>query len=295
MSQPVWIFGAHGQIGRHLTELYQGSARAFSSAELNFSDENFAEQLARLLREETPSLVINMAAYTDVNGAESDPKLAHAINADAVRMICDALAPSDIPLIHGSTDYVFSGHSDSPYLEDAATHPINAYGKSKRAGEDAVCAYGHGVVLRYSWVYDDTRRNFFTIIRELMRTQRSIRVVADQIGAPSYAGDVAMLTLHMAQKILSNKRPQAGIYHATPRGHTSWHGFACAIADGLRAQGEKLALREIEPIISAEYKTTAARPLNSRLNTQKIQALGIELPHWQEGLARCLRASKNAL
>ncbi len=281
----IWVLGARGQVGHHLCALLGARARGFTSAELDFTSPDFAEILDAELAKHTPKRVINMAAYTDVAGAETDEGRAIQVNAHAVRMLVDALSSKQIPLIHGSTDYVFNGRNDVPYVEDDKTAPLNAYGRSKRAGEEVVLAYKYGYVLRYSWVYDSAGKNFFTTMKALMAKAESLRIVADQIGAPSYAEDLARATMMFADAL-----PEPGIYHMAAGGYTSWHGFADGIADMLKLAHQPVVTKTIEPISTEEYGGPVARPLCSRLNTAKLNALGIEMPHWRDGLARCVAA-----
>lgn len=281
----MWVLGARGQVGHHLCALLGTRARGFTSTELDFTSPDFAEILEAVLAKDTPKIVINMAAYTDVAGAENDEARAMQVNAHAVRMLAEALSTRQIPLIHGSTDYVFNGRKDEPYAEDDKTAPLNAYGRSKRAGEEAVLAYKHGYVLRYSWVYDSAGKNFFTTMKALMAKAESLRIVADQIGAPSYAQDLARATMMFADDL-----PKPGIYHMSAGGYTSWHGFADAIAETLKLANQPVVTKTIEPISTEEYGGPVARPLCSRLDTAKLTALGIEMPHWRDGLARCVAA-----
>jgi len=284
----IWVLGARGQVGSHLMRLLGNRARGFDSGELDFLSPDFAEIFEALIAAKPPKLIINMAAYTDVQAAEIHTEQAVRINARAVAIMCSALAPRKIPLIHGSTDYVFSGHSEAAYVESAAASPLNAYGKSKLAGEQAVQCYAHGYIMRFSWVFDGVHKNFVTTMRSLMLSKDHLRVVADQIGAPSYAGHIANALLQFSEQVLSALPPESGVYHACAAGHTSWHGFACAIRDALRAHGQEVITQNIFPITSEEYGGTCQRPLQSRLNTEKLAALGVTMPHWREGLAQAM-------
>lgn len=281
----IWVLGARGQVGHHLCALLGARARGFTSTELDFTSPHFAESLEAELTKHTPKLVINMAAYTDVAGAENDEPRAMQVNAHAVRILVEALSTKQIPLMHGSTDYVFNGRKDEPYTEDDKPSPLNAYGRSKRAGEEVVLSYKHGYVLRYSWVYDSVGKNFFTTMKALMAKAENLRIVADQIGAPSYAEDLARATMMFADEL-----PKPGMYHMCASGYTSWHGFADAIAEMLKLANQPVVTKTIDPISTEEYGGPVARPLMSRLDTSKLNALGIEMPHWRDGLARCVAA-----
>lgn len=288
--RPIWVLGSRGQVGRHLMALLGTDAIGFDSNSLDFTRADFADALRAHLKHTPPELIINMAAYTDVAGAEKNLHTAMQINGHAVQVLCEILATENIPLIHGSTDYVFSGHHDGAYTEAQSPSPLNAYGKSKLVGEQAVSAYAHGYVMRLSWVFDAKGKSFFTTMCELMQRHQQLRVVADQIGAPSYAGDIAKALVQFAQLVISEKKPEAGMYHLCAGGDTTWHGFACAIREGLIQAGLPCVTKDILAVSTAEYGADVIRPLNSRLNTSKLAALGICMPHWREGLARCMQA-----
>lgn len=276
----ILVLGARGQVGRHLCAQGGRHVRGVDSSELNFTSVDLPEMFEALLAAEKPSCIINMAAYTDVVGAEQDEACAMHINAHAVQQLVHVARSHNLPLIHGSTDYVFNGRKDEPYSETDTTAPLSAYGRSKRAGEQAVLAYDRGYVLRYSWVFNSAGKNFLTTMAALMAKAQHLRIVADQIGAPSYAGDLARATFQFTENL-----PLPGIYHTCASGHTSWHGFARAIAGALGHTS--LA---IEPILASEYGGNVQRPANSRLNTAKLAACGITLPHWRDGLARAVAA-----
>lgn len=289
------VLGRHGQVAHaliaQLTERF-GAAQVKSStqAELDFTQGDFEEKLNRLLDVSSPQIVYNMVAYTDVAQAEKSPQIAMQVNAHAVEILAKTLARRAITLVHGSTDYVFSGTAHAPYTEDAAPRPLNAYGASKLAGEEAVQRHHpDAYILRYSWVYDASRRNFLTTMAGLMQTQRRLRVVADQLGAPSFAGDLARITADFGDLLFEKspeKRPKAGLYHACAKGYSSWHGFACHIRARLLQHGLPCVTQGIDPITAQEFSTHIRRPANSKLSTRKLEQLGIRLPHWQEGLDR---------
>ena len=261
------IFGGSGQVGAHLVA--QSGGVAVTRAECDLSTATEA-QIGAILDHHKPTHIVNAAAHTRVDDAESERDLAEALNATAPRHIAAAAAARGIPCIHLSTDYVFDGKSGAPYRETHPTNPINHYGASKLRGEEAALAHG-ATVLRIQWVFDIRGHNLFPAIRQLLAERERIRMVADQWGAPSYAG-------HLATAILAARAVPPGLYHLAPPGFTSRHGFACALA-GL--MGSKC---HIAPITSPEFPRPAQRPLDTRLDTAKLTALGIAMPHWQAGL-----------
>ncbi len=262
----ILLFGASGQIGAHLAA--QGDCIAIPRTECDLADTSEA-RIAALLDTHAPSHVINATAYTRVDDAEKQRDLTESLNATAPRLIAAAAASRHIPFIHLSTDYVFDGKR-GPYCETDAVNPINHYGASKLRGEQAALAAG-AIVFRLQWVFDGRGHNLFPAIRQLLAERDELAMVADQWGAPSYAG-------HLATAILAARDVPAGLYHMAPPGVTSRHGFACAMAAAL---GSRCHIR---PITSAEFPRPAQRPLDTRLNTDKLTALGITLPHWTEGL-----------
>ncbi len=245
-----------------------------------------AELRAALTRQK-PDLVINAAAYTAVDKAESERDLAFAINRDGPAALAEACASMAIPLIHVSTDYVFDGRKPGAYLEYDPVNPISTYGASKAEGESAIRArlQSH-LILRSSWVYSPTGHNFVRTMLRLEQERPEIRVVADQVGSPTAAEELARAVVVAATRILEG-RPDFGTFHFCGAGATSWFGFAEAIF--------ALAPRPDPPprlvaIPTAEYPTPARRPLNSVLDCQKFaRAYGLKAPPWPESLARCLR------
>ncbi|MGH8485998.1 MAG: dTDP-4-dehydrorhamnose reductase, partial [Pseudomonas sp.] len=195
----------------------------------------------------------------------------------------------NIPLIHYSTDYVFDGNKATPYTEDDEPNPLGVYGRSKLAGEQAITAVGgQHLILRTSWIYSRHGRNFLLTMQRLLQEKPQLRVVADQIGAPTWAGTVAHSTRLLIERWQSGLAGEWGIYHLTAQGETSWFGFAQAIADRLKAQG--LPCAELFPIPSRDYPTPAQRPLNSRLDCSRLQRQWhVAQPHWQQALIDCLK------
>lgn len=278
-------FGRSGQLG---TELIAALSKdpgirttILSRAEADFTNPSAIEDV--VLKAGKLDLVINAAAYTAVDRAEQEEAIAYRVNAEAVGAMARACAARAVPLIHVSTDYVYDGAKPGPYVESDPTGPVNAYGRTKLAGETLIRDHlpAH-VILRTSWVYSARGRNFLTTMLKLGAERDEIRVVDDQVGAPTSARDMAEAIAVIARQI-TGPAPQFGTYHYADAGETSWHGFAAEI---LRQAG--LKARAV-PIPTAEYPTPARRPGNSRLDVTKISRIfGIHPPAWQTSLAKML-------
>jgi dTDP-4-dehydrorhamnose reductase len=279
------LFGISGQVGsRLMTTLVDAGyeVTGLDRRTLDFATAT-AKEIAVKLRAVEPHLVINAAAYTAVDAAENDVALATRINAEIPEMIAHICAEQHVPFLHFSTDYVFDGASGAPYAEDATPHPVNAYAQSKLAGEQAVRQHA-GYVVRLQWVYAGTGKNFFCTMKKLLSEREELRVVADQLGAPSHALHVAHVITQAAPNIITGEIP-AGIYHLTSQGHTSWHGFACAIAQALNSRAR------VVPIVTAQYPTPAIRPKDARLDGSRLATFGITMPHWREGIMLAVKES----
>lgn len=283
----ILITGGQGQLAQALQQQL-GPFATLSAPPRAALDLTDTARLRQEVRQFAPDLIINAAAYTAVDKAQSEPELAFAINAIAPGVLAEEAAQLGIPLIHYSTDYVFDGQKATPYTESDATQPLNVYGQSKRAGELAIQAIaGSGLILRTSWVYSQTGQNFLLTMQRLLREREHLRVVDDQIGAPTWTGTLAEVTAQLIQGWQQQGLALHGLYHLTALGETSWYGFASAIRAHLQQQGLRCA--QLEPIPSSEYPTPAARPHNSRLNCAALQAhWGIALPHWHSALQQCL-------
>lgn len=246
------------------------------------------EQIRAQVRAHKPDLIIIAAAHTAVDQAESEPELAFAINASAPGVFAEEAAALGIPLIHYSTDYVFDGSKPAPYTEDDATNPLGVYGKSKLAGELAIAASGaQHLILRTSWVYSTHGKNFLLTMQRLLQERPELRVVADQIGAPTWAGTIAQSTRALIERWQAGEAGAWGTYHLTAQGETSWFGFTQAIAAHLSAQGKTCAT--LEPIPASAYPTPAARPQNSRLDCSKLaREWGVTQPDWEAALSECV-------
>jgi dTDP-4-dehydrorhamnose reductase len=289
----ILLLGKDGQLGWELQRslacigdvLAFGSPRS-ASAPLDLAD---TARLASLVREHRPAAIVNAAAYTAVDRAETEPELARMINAEAPGTLAREAAAIGATLVHFSTDYVFDGSGTTPRSEEAATAPLNVYGRSKLAGENLIRASGcMHLILRTSWVYGLRGNNFAKTMLRLARERDTLPVVADQIGAPTGADLIADVTAHALRAITSDEA-LAGTYHVCASGATSWHGYArhviaCARSSGLPV---KVSDDAVMPITSADFPTTTRRPLNSRLATNKLQErLGLHLPDWASGVRR---------
>ncbi|UVK83396.1 dTDP-4-dehydrorhamnose reductase [Pseudomonas sichuanensis] len=283
----VLVCGRNGQVAQAL----QGALAGLGEVHLlgrEQLDLAHPQQLRAPLRELRPDLVINAAAYTAVDQAESEPQLAFTINAEAPRVLAEEAAHLGVPLIHYSTDYVFDGSKAVPYAEDDAPNPLGVYGRSKLAGEQAIAAVGgEHLILRTSWVYSRHGRNFLLTMQRLLQERPQLKVVNDQIGAPTWAGTLAASTRALIERWQQGQAGAWGTYHLTAQGETSWFGFAQAIAQQLKAQG--LPCAELLPIASSEYPTPAQRPLNSRLDCSRLaRQWQVVQPHWHQALIDCL-------
>jgi dTDP-4-dehydrorhamnose reductase len=252
------------------------------------------ESLRATIRQVKPNVIVNAAAYTAVDKAESETELADRVNALASGVMAEEAASLGAWLVHYSTDYVFSGQGLAPWQETDAVTPVNHYGASKLAGEQAIIASGcKHLIFRTSWVYGARGNNFAKTMLRLAKDRETLSVIADQIGAPTGADLIADVTALTIQQVL--RRPElAGLYHLAAAGEVSWHGYASHVIDFAKAQGEELAVTTVNPIETTAYPTPARRPLNSRLNTQKQRDnYSLHLPHWQSGVTRMLREVLN--
>ena len=275
----ILLTGSTGQVGSELLRTLAplGDVVAPVRDALDLAD---AASIRATIRSLRPRWIVNPAAYTAVDRAESEPELAYAINAEAVRVIGEEALAVGAGVLHFSTDYVFNGAGTSPYVETDATEPVSVYGASKLAGEKALTATGAGhLIFRTSWVYGAHGKNFLLTILKLARERETLRVVADQHGAPTWSRDLATMTAHVLAQCEAAAKERAlsdvlvdvgGIYHAAARGETTWHGFA---AEAVRLAGERdpqAHFARIEPITTAEYPTPAKRPANSRMSGDKL-------------------------
>jgi dTDP-4-dehydrorhamnose reductase len=284
----ILITGVSGQVGGALVSRFRN--QDVIAADRSIIDLTQPDAIAPVLDKLNPTVIINPAAYTAVDQAESQQDLAALVNATAPGAIARWAVGRGVPLIHFSTDYVFDGSGEAPRREDDATNPLSVYGRTKLDGERAVrAAGGTFLILRTSWVYAATGKNFLRTIARLALECEQLRIVADQIGAPTPAALIAdslKIMLGGDLEIFRHRCAQSnGIVHLAASGETNWHGFACAIVEGLRKRGVKLAVGKIIPIKTEDYPTPAKRPRNSRLDLTRLsQVFGIAAAHWRDAL-----------
>jgi dTDP-4-dehydrorhamnose reductase len=290
----ILLFGKNGQVGwelqRSLAPL--GDVLALDRHSTEFcGDLAQPDRLAQSVRAYQPDVIVNAAAHTAVDKAESEPELARTLNAWAPAALAQVAAEVGACLVHYSTDYVFNGEGDRPWQEDDATGPLSVYGQTKRAGEQAIVASGcRHLIFRTSWVYAARGGNFAKTMLRLAAERESLTVIDDQWGAPTGADLIADVTA-IALRRLQQEIDLSGLYHLVAGGETSWHGYARhVIAQARHIQPEMtLAVRDIAAVPTSAFPTPAKRPLNSRLNTRKLQqAFGVVLPPWQQGVDRML-------
>ncbi|GES52432.1 NAD(P)-dependent oxidoreductase [Rhizobium sp. NBRC 114257] len=284
------ILGKNGQVATALAELAKERGLewvAWGRGELDLSD---LDKTYAAIMKSGASAVVNAAAYTAVDKAESEAASAMRLNADVPAIIARAARELDVPFVHISTDYVFSGDKTTPYTEDDAISPISTYGLSKAEGEKRVReVYSAATILRTAWVFHESGSNFVKTMLRLGRERKELRVVADQHGNPTYAGDIALACLKIVEIAKARSRNVAGTFHFAGRGYTTWHGFAEAIFAEAAAHGWAVPDR-VTAISTAEYPTPARRPANSRFDCNRIASvLEIEAPHWRDSLAHCLQ------
>lgn len=293
----ILLTGVSGQVGGDLFSLLQPLATVIAPtrAELDLAD---AGATRRFVRETRPDWIINPAAYTAVDKAESEPELAHAMNAEAPRALGEVASELGIPVIHFSTDYVFNGAGTTPWTETDPTAPLGVYGASKLAGEQALAAAGAAhLIFRTSWVYASRGHNFLLTILRLVGQKEELRIVDDQHGAPTWSRDLARMVVHVMKKITESgadisvsieeaARQVQGIYHAVNSGETSWFGFAQEFLRLANAAQPSSKMARLVPIPTSEYPTPARRPANSRLNCSRLQRVfAFTMPPWQESTA----------
>ena len=290
----ILLLGCDGQVGwelqRSLQPLGEVVALDFQSRDLA-ADFSKPDALAATVQAVKPDLIVNSAAHTAVDKAESEPELAQKINADGPGVLARAAAASGAWLVHYSTDYVFDGSGDQPRDEDAPTGPLSVYGRTKLDGERQIRASGcRHLILRTSWVYAARGGNFAKTMLRLAAARTELNVIDDQVGAPTGAdllADLTALTVRSARA----QPDLSGTYHAVAAGATSWHGYAQLVIETARERGVALTLPSdaLRPIPTSAYPTPAARPLNSRLDTRKLrERFGVHLPGWESGVRRLL-------
>ncbi|MDX1976943.1 MAG: dTDP-4-dehydrorhamnose reductase [Pseudanabaenaceae cyanobacterium bins.68] len=293
----ILITGAQGQVGYELGGVCRHLGEVFL-CDRDRLDLTNPQAIRELVADLKPNLIINSAAYTAVDRAETEPELAIAVNHTAPQVLAEAAAAQGASLIHYSTDYVFDGKLERPYRETDVPNPLSVYGRTKLAGEQAIAAVGlPHLILRTSWVYGTRGKNFMLTMLKLARQKPELKIVADQIGAPTWSRTIARATGEIITRLATAPpqdlsaaiAPHQGIYHLTSQGFTSWYGFAQAIFAADPQAAEQI-LERVSPITTAEYPTPAQRPLNSRLDLRKIcYTFNLRLPDWQPTLAQVLQ------
>jgi len=315
-SRILALIGSGGMLARKVSE--QAAANGYAVAGFDLPDFDLTDRAQVLAEMERvrPKVIINCAAYTNVDGAESDEALATRVNGLGSGYLAGAAMAVGAVLVHISTDYVFDGCKSSPYLETDPVGPLSAYGRSKLAGEQAILASGleRYFIVRTSWLYGPGGRNFVETIMRLAREREELRIVADQVGSPTYTGDLAEAIFNLLavsanlwvhqQPTTSNQQPAAspqspvpspyGIYHFSNAGQCSWYEFASEIVAQLQGRGEALKVKRVVPIRTEEYPLPAPRPAYSVFSKEKYRlATGAEVPGWQDSLARYLNSEEN--
>jgi dTDP-4-dehydrorhamnose reductase len=288
----ILLTGKDGQVGFALHKKLAplGEVIATNRDMLDFSD----PQAIRIFIDQTkPDIIINPAAYTRVDQAESEPELAFQINVLAPQMLAEKASELDIPMIHFSTDYVFDGLKHEPYLETDKVNPKSVYGQTKWESEEAVRQNKKHIIFRTSWVFSSHGQNFLKTIMKLIQEKTSLNIVSNQIGTPTSSEALADVTYKIVKTIFNDPNfKDFGTYHMTLEGETNWYRYACFITDEVKRLGLPTLMisKDIKPISSDAYPTLAKRPMNSRLDTTKIKkTFMLELPHWEEEVKRILK------
>ena len=280
----ILLTGKDGQVGfaLHKKLVSVGEVIATNRNELNLEN---PDAIRAFIEKIKPDIIINAAAYTDVDKAETEIELAHKVNTEAPRVLAEKASQLDIPMIHFSTDYVFDGLKNEPYVETDQANPQSIYGKTKWQGEEAVRNHKKHIILRTSWVFSSRGQNFLKTILKLIQEKSSLNIVSDQKGAPTSADAIAEVTYKIVKTILNKASfEDFGTYHIALEGETNWYQYACFVTDEAIRLGLKTTMtsQEIQSISSDAYPTLAKRPINSRLNATKIKkTFMLELPSWE--------------
>ncbi len=284
----VLVAGSTGQLGVDLVNLLRRQGAQVAAPDAQRLDLLRPQTVRDAVRDARPHWVINCAAYTQVDGAEQDRETAFAVNRDGARVLAEAAAAAQAWMLQVSTDFVFSGHSVSPYTEDDPTGPLGVYGQSKRDGELAVQrACASSIIVRTAWLYGVHGNNFVKTMLRLAAERDELRVVSDQTGTPTWTQDLAGALWELMQQ------PQAGVFHFSDAGQASWYEFADAIVAEARALGFPVRAQRVVPITTAEYPTPARRPAYSVLSKTKIERLlAGPIPHWRDSLRAMLKELK---
>ncbi|QMJ04087.1 MULTISPECIES: dTDP-4-dehydrorhamnose reductase [Citrobacter] len=288
----ILLFGKNGQVGWELQRALAplGNIIALDVHSSDYcGDFSNPEGVAETVRKIRPDVIVNAAAHTAVDKAETEAEFAQLLNATSVEAIARAAAETGAWVVHYSTDYVFPGTGETPWSEDDATAPLNVYGETKLAGERALQEHcPKHLIFRTSWVYAGKGNNFAKTMLRLAKERTELSVINDQYGAPTGAELLADCTAHSIRVALKNHEV-AGLYHLVAGGVTSWHGYAALVFAEARNAGVQLAINQLNEVPTRAYPTPARRPANSRLNTEKFQrSFGLVLPHWESGVKRML-------
>ena len=288
----ILLTGSNGQVGFELAKKLNtlGQVIATDRAILNLAN---SEAVRQFIDQTKPDIIINPAAYTSVDKAESEPELAHQINVTATKVLTEKAIELDIPFIHFSTDYVFNGLKKEAYVELDLTNPQSVYGKTKYEGEEKARQHFKHIILRTSWVFGSHGNNFLKTILQLIQDKDSLNIVGDQTGSPTSTSTLTEVTLKIVDTIFKDKNfNDYGIYHVANEGETNWHRYASFIASEAIQLGlaVKCEPSHIHSILTSSYPTAAKRPLNSRLNTGKLKkTFMLELPQWESEVKKVLR------
>lgn len=290
----ILLFGRNGQLGwelnRSLTTL--GEVISLGREDADFSSPE--ESLRSLIQLIEPDIIVNAVAYTAVDKAEEEENLAMIINSIAPRVLAEEASKLGALLVHYSTDYVFDGAKQGPYVETDRPNPVNAYGRTKLAGEQAIQSSGCDyLIFRTSWVYASRGHNFLLTVMRLAKEREMLNIVSDQIGSPTSARLLSETTLIILQKVIKERNSgkfSSGLFHLTASGHTSWCGFAKEIISIAKQKlNLQLKVKDIKPIATSEYPTPARRPVNSRLSSNKLEKkFDTNIPDWTESLDLCI-------
>lgn len=291
MNHTILVTGADGQLGREMQIASSGSRNRFIFTDIAGEHERLditdPQAIADIVRENHVNVIVNCAAYTNVDKAETDPETANLLNNIAAGNLADAMKAVNGTLIHISTDYVFQGDRNIPCREDWPTEPLGVYGKTKLAGEKSIEATGcASIIIRTAWLYSPFGKNFVKTMRDLTSSRESLKVVFDQVGTPTYAGDLAQAICRIIE---TGQMDKTGIYHFSNEGVCSWFDFAKAICE---MSGNTC---DIRPCHSDEFPSPVARPHFSVLDKTKIkQTFGIRIPYWTDSLKRCIEEIENS-
>ncbi|MDA0782547.1 MAG: dTDP-4-dehydrorhamnose reductase [Rickettsiales bacterium] len=287
MNKKYIIIGKNGQVGSNLVRLLGNNAISYSHSDCDFKN---LTQVTNLLKETDIKAIFNACAYTNVDAAETEYDEAIAANCEIPDTLAKFCKEKDIPLVHYSTDYVYSGDGTAPNKEEDAPSPLNKYGQSKLDGEKRIIASGcKYLIFRTSWVYDLHGKNFLTTMLRLAKEREGLSIVSDQVGSPTYALDLAEKSIEAFENALKKDSFPSGVYNLCNSGETNWHEFAENIFDNAKKHGIALKIKEVKKITACEYPTPAKRPLNSRLDCSKAKSvLNTQMPDWKDSLEKCM-------